>query len=175
MASGSSEYRVLPARSAPDRPTIDRVDRVLATGTTIMAIVVVVAVARGYGQWARVPGIIWLHLITIAAALVLSPILLLSARGTRRHRRIGWAWAIAMVATATASLFIADSATRHFSPIHLLSVATLIGVPRLVWLARHHRVRDHRTIVRIVVAGALITAGFFTLPFGRMLGRWLLG
>ena len=52
---------------------------------------------------------------------------------------------------------------------------TLIGVPRLVLAARQHRIADHRRGVRVIVSLALLVAGLFTFPFGRMLGQWLFG
>jgi uncharacterized membrane protein len=45
----------------------------------------------------------------------------------------------------------------------------------LVWYARRHQVARHRGAVRGMVMGALLVAGFFTFPFGRLMGRWLFG
>ena len=41
------------------------------------------------------------------------------------------------------------------------------------WSARNHRLDRHRAMVRGMVTGALVIAGFFTFPFGRLLGHWL--
>ena len=62
-----------------------------------------------------------------------------------------------------------------FSFIHLLSAWTLIQVPIIVWTARTHNVVRHRRAVRGMVIGALLVAGFFTFPFGRLMGNWLFG
>ena len=51
----------------------------------------------------------------------------------------------------------------------------MIQVPIIVWNARAHNVRRHRTDVRAMVTGALLIAGFFTFPFNRLLGQWLFG
>lgn len=64
---------------------------------------------------------------------------------------------------------------RQPQPIHILSVVTLIGVPRLVLAARQHRIADHRRGVRVIVSLALLVVGLFTFPFGRILGQWLFG
>jgi len=48
-----------------------------------------------------------------------------------------------------------------------------VAAPLIWWTARTHRVAAHRRQVRGMVTGALLVAGFFTLPFGRLLGRWL--
>ena len=42
-----------------------------------------------------------------------------------------------------------------------------IGTPDA---ARTHKVALHRSSVRGMVTGALLIAGFFTFPFGRLLG-----
>jgi uncharacterized membrane protein len=44
-----------------------------------------------------------------------------------------------------------------------------------VMAARAHDRRRHERGVRGVVIGALLIAGFFTFPLGRLLGSWLSG
>jgi uncharacterized membrane protein len=139
-----------------------------------MLAVVLAALVRGQSEWANLTPQLWAHLITILAALALTPLLLLQRRGTRLHRRLGWAWAGAMLATAVVSLFVHETGPG-FSPIHLLSVITIVGVPLTIWAARRHKVAAHRFGIRLAVTGALLIAGFFTFPFGRMMGRWLFG
>ncbi len=152
----------------------DAYERFLAAGTAAMLVVVVAAVIRGSAEWSKVPPLVWAHLLTIIVALALTLPLLLQKRGTGRHRVLGWSWAVAMLSTALISLFIHHGGSR-WSPIHALSALTMVGVPLTVLAARGHRVEAHRFGVRAAVTGALLIAGFFTFPFGRMLGRWLLG
>ena len=80
-----------------------------------------------------------------------------------------------MVATAGLSFGIRTINPGGFSPIHALSAFTLVQAPLVAWYAHTHRVAAHRSTVRALVLGALLVAGVFTFPFGRMLGRWLLG
>lgn len=80
-----------------------------------------------------------------------------------------------MLLAALVSLTIRLNKDGSFSVIHILSVYVLVMVPRFVWQARTHQVARHRSGVRGMVIGALLVAGFFTFPFGRLLGRWLLG
>lgn len=108
-------------------------------------------------------------------ALALTPVILLRRRGDPAHRLLGHVWAGSMVLTAFLSLFVRLSNHGGFSLIHILSVYTLIQVPLLVWFARQHNIRRHRRAVRAMVTGALLIAGFFTFPFGRLLGHWLFG
>jgi uncharacterized membrane protein len=63
----------------------------------------------------------------------------------------------------------------HLSVIHILSAWTLIVVPVIVFAARSGNIVRHRRSVRGMVIGALLIAGFFTLPPFRMLGQWLFG
>ena len=161
------------AKSQSIRP--DTYELVLAAGAVILLAAVLAAIVRGHAHWQEVPSIVWLHLGTVLIALALTPILLLKQRGTSQHRRLGWAWSVAMFVTAVGSLFIRKATGSGWSPIHVLSGLTIVLVPLLVSRARQHDVSGHRRSVRGTVTGALLIAGFFTLPFGRMLGRWLLG
>lgn len=150
-------------------------DRVLAVGATGLCLVVALAVAKGQEEWNKVPTVVWAHLETIMIALMLTPEQLLRRRGDRLHRQLGWVWASAMVTTALLSFGVGIVSNAGFSPIYVLSMLTLIGVPRLVWQARNRQIAKHRPSVRIIVIFALLIAGFFTFPFRRLLGSWLFG
>lgn len=152
----------------------DRLERVLGLLSLVMLAVILVAILRGMAEWAQIPGIVWLHLATMLTALALTPMLLWRRRGDGRHRVLGYVWSGAMMATAIDSLFIRGK-NGEFSVIHLLSAFVIVMVPVLVLSARSHRVARHRRTVRGLVIGALLVAGIFTFPFGRLLGRWLFG
>lgn len=164
-------------------PLLDRLlpNRLLAGVSLAMAAAVVIAVARGAADWPRVPALIWVHLAVMQAVLLLTPAILLGRKGSPRHRLLGKIWAGLMLFTAVETLFFnaGDRGLGVFSgqvsPIHALSLFVGVMVPRLVWLARRHRVRDHERTVRGLVIGALLVAGWFTFAFDRMLGRWLFG
>jgi uncharacterized membrane protein len=148
-------------------------ERCLAGGTALMLIVVLVAMVRGRSELLGLSIAILAHLLTIILGLALTIPLLLQKRGTQVHRTLGWAWTVSMLSTAVISLFIHESGSGLFSPIHLLSLLTIVGVPLTIFAARRHRVAAHRLGIRMAVTGALLIAGFFTFPFGRMMGRWL--
>ena len=154
--------------------TADLYEKMLGVGAVLMLAAVLAALARGWAEWGRVPAVVWMHLLTILVALALTPVLMFGRRGSRRHRKLGQVWVAAMIATAATSLFVREPGTDR-SPIHILSVLTLTGVPYLWWTAHTHRIAARRFAVGGRVTGALLLAGFFTFPFGRMLGRWLLG
>jgi len=164
-------------RLRPDMPSTapDRLERVLGGLALVMLGFVLAALVRGMDQWARVPMVVWLHLATIMIALVLTPVLLWRPRGTRRHRQLGYAWCAAMLLTAIDSYWVRLTHPGQLSPIHALSLLTVVLVPVLVWSARSHDVYRHRRTVRGLIIGALLIAGFFTFPFDRLLGHWLFG
>ena len=162
-----------PAKVSPLAP--DTYEKCLAAGAVILFGFVVAALMRGRGEWGMILPIAWLHLGSIMIAVGLTPLMLLRRRGDRVHRRLGWLWASAMVMTAALSLFIRQINHGGFSIIHILSIWTLLQVPLIVWTARHHNIARHRRSVRAMVTGALLIAGFFTFPFNRLLGHWLMG
>jgi uncharacterized membrane protein len=153
---------------------------VLAVASALLALAAVLAVARGQAQWSQVPPLVWLHLGSILIATGLTPVMLLRRKGDGRHRRLGYVWVTAMLVTAVSSLFFSTRVpagwgvfTGDFSFIHILSIFVLVQVPRIVQAARAHDRAAHERGVRGIVIGALLIAGFFTFPFGRMLGSWL--
>jgi uncharacterized membrane protein len=154
----------------------------LAVASAVLALAALLAIARGQPQWGEVPPLVWLHLVNILVATSLTPVMLLRRKGDGRHRRLGYVWVSAMLMTAATSLAFSTREpagwgvfTGDFSPIHLLSIFVLVQVPRIVNAARQHDRIGHERGVRGIVVGALLVAGFFTFPFGRMLGGWLLG
>ena len=166
------------------RPLIERLvpNEVLAAASAVLAITAIAAIVRGQADWGRVPPLVWLHLGSILLATLMTPVMLLRRKGDRDHRRLGYVWVAAMALTAATSLCFNTRVpsglgvfTGDFSFIHILSVWVLIQVPVIVIRARAHDRMRHERAVRGMVLGALLVAGFFTFPFNRMLGAWLLG
>ncbi len=151
----------------------DRYEKALAVVAVLLLLAVLIAIAKGHADWPKIPLSIWSHIGTILVALALTPIMMLRRRGDPRHRLLGWMWCGALIATALISFNIRLTPGGGFSLIHLLSIWTLIQLPWIIWAARTHRAVQHRRAVRGMVTGALLIAGFFTFPFGRLLGHWL--
>ena len=114
--------------------------------------------------------IIQVHAFAAMAAFVLGAIQLAAPKGTIPHRVIGWIYVMLMVVIAGSSFFIHDlRVVGPFSPIHLLSIFTLIMLPLAVMHARRHRVKGHRRAMIAIFFGALVIAGLFTVMPGRIM------
>src|SRR6478609_7323012 len=111
-----------------------------------------------------------LHAFAAMTAFLLGVVQLSAPKGTLPHRTLGWVWVSLMAVVALSSFWIHQiRLLGPWSPIHLLSIFTLIVLPVAVWRARRHRVVDHRRIMTMIFAGALVIAGLFTFLPGRIM------
>jgi uncharacterized membrane protein len=75
-----------------------------------------------------------LHAFAAMAAFVLGLVQFAAPKGTLAHRTIGWIWVALMAAVAVSSFWIHQlRLVGPFSPIHLLSIFTLMVLPLAVW------------------------------------------
>ncbi|MGA7488409.1 MAG: DUF2306 domain-containing protein [Xanthobacteraceae bacterium] len=119
---------------------------------------------------------IQLHAFAALAAFALGAVQLGAPKGTLPHRTAGWMWTTLMVVVAGSSFFIHElHVWGPWSPIHLLSVFTLITLPLAVMHARRHRVGRHRNAMIAIFVGALVIAGAFTLAPGRIMHAVVFG
>ena len=153
----------------------DRIEKWIGGAATALLLVVIVAVTRGHPQWDTIPRPIWAHGASAITALALSPAILWSKRGTPRHRVLGYLWLSAIALTAISSFAVKQIRHGQFSPIHLLSIWTLLVLPLVVIYASRGDHARHRQAVRGLIVGALLIAGVFTFLPGRILGHWLFG
>lgn len=118
------------------------------------------------------PPVIQLHAFAAMAALVLGLVQFSRPKGTLPHRTMGWVWVALMVTVAVSSFWIHGRQIKlgePWSPIHLLSIFSLIMLPLGIWLAHRHRVRGHRITMISIFAGGLVIAGLFTFVPGRIM------
>jgi uncharacterized membrane protein len=124
----------------------------------------------------RASPIIFAHATAALAAFVLGLVQLLSPKGTRPHRVMGWTWVLLLAAVALSSFGI--STIRQFGPfsvIHLLSILTLVTLPIAVLAARRHDRQTHARVMIMLFVGALVIAGGFTLWPGRIMHQVVFG
>ena len=116
------------------------------------------------------------HAFAAMAAFALGVVQFAAPKGTLPHRTVGWIWVGLMAIVAASSFWIHEiRLLGPWSPIHLLSIFTLIMLPIAVWRARRHRVADHRRIMTMTFVGALVIAGLFTLLPGRIMHAVVFG
>jgi uncharacterized membrane protein len=124
------------------------------------------------------PFAIQLHAYAALAAFVLGTVQLARVKGTTQHRALGYTWVALMLAIAISSFWIHGESLRlwgTWSPIHLLSILTLLMLPAAIYFARVHRVRGHKLTMLGLFSGALVIAGIFTLAPGRIMHRVVFG
>jgi uncharacterized membrane protein len=122
------------------------------------------------------PAIVQLHVAAATGAFALGAAQFILAKGTPRHRICGYVWAASMAVLALSSFWI--HTIRQFGPfslIHLLSILTLVGLPRAIYLARKGDIEGHRRIMITLFVFALVGAGAFTLVPGRLMHEVVFG
>lgn len=120
---------------------------------------------------------IWLHLIAALIAVVLGALVLWRRKGDRRHKLLGRAWVALMGIVALSSFFITQINGDWFSPIHALSVWTLVSLTLAVRAirAKPRQVEVHARHLQTLYASAILIAGGFTFLPTRLLGRLTFG
>ena len=114
------------------------------------------------------------HLIAALLALVLGIVNLIGAKGTPRHRAIGWIWIAMMLGVTLPSFGLREINPGGFSWIHGLTILTLVTMTGAIWAIRSGRIRAHKRIM-ISLMLSLTIAGAFTLMPGRFLGTLVFG
>ena len=114
--------------------------------------------------------VLWLHLVTALAALGLGTANLALAKGTHRHRIVGWAWIAAMLCVTMSSFRIRELNPGAFSWIHGLTVWTLVSMFVAIAAVRRGRVRVHAGFMVGTMIGAVVAGGFALAP-GRFIAH----
>jgi uncharacterized membrane protein len=153
--------------------SVTRFDYVLSSGALLLLGMTIVSLGKGYARWAVLGPAIWIHLTAVILALATTPFLLLRTKRDRLHKSMGYLWVGSLAVIAISSFFLRFIIPGSFSPIHILSVWTLIDLPMIVMRARKKDIEGHRKKVRGIVAGGLIVAGIIAFLPIRLLGLWL--
>lgn len=122
------------------------------------------------------PLAVQIHAMTAIAAVILGGLVLFRRKGTPTHKLLGRIWAILMLVTATAAIFINEIRFfGPFSPIHIFVLMTYYGLWEGIREIRRGRVAAHEAAMKSLYLGALLLAGAFTLLPGRRLNVILFG
>ena len=120
--------------------------------------------------------IIQIHAFAAMGAFALGLVQFAAPKGTLPHRTVGWIWVALMTTIAVSSFWIRQiRLVGPFSPIHLLSIFTLVMLPLAVLAAHRHDVKRHRKAMIGIFLGALVIAGAFTFVPGRIMHAVALG
>ena len=117
-----------------------------------------------------------LHALAALLAVVLGGIQLAMKKGTRLHKALGWIWTGMMAIVAMTSFFIHEiKLWGQYSPIHLLSLWTLISLGMAIYFARIGKIKRHKQVMVAIYGFGLILTGFFTLMPGRVMHQIIFG
>jgi uncharacterized membrane protein len=117
-----------------------------------------------------------IHAFAAIAALLLGAVVLFRKKGTALHKALGRVWVVLMLVAAISSIFINEiRLIGPFSPIHIFSVMTFVGLAQGIRAIRRGNVRAHRAAMQGLYFFALILAGAFTLLPGRRMHDVLFG
>lgn len=113
-----------------------------------------------------------IHVATVLPAIPLGAYLLLTRKGTKRHKQLGKLWVGLMLTTATAAIFIKTGGS--FSFIHIFVPMTYIASYKIIATARRGDMKGHRYEVVSLYLGALMIPGIVSMAMpGRLLNVWL--
>ena len=115
-----------------------------------------------------------IHLAAVVPAVVIGAVQMVSRKGTRPHKVLGWLWVLSIGIAAVSSFWIMEVRKgAGFSVIHLLSAWTLIALACAIWHIRRGNVRAHQRFMVGTLAG-LAAAGAGALAPGRFLSQLFL-
>jgi uncharacterized membrane protein len=119
---------------------------------------------------------IQLHAFAAMTAFALGIVQFSAPKGTLPHRTLGAIWVALMVTVGVSSFWIHGMRLwGPWSPIHLISIFTLVMLPLAVWAAHRHAIDRHRRAMIAIFFGALVVAGLFTLVPGRVMHAVVFG
>ncbi len=117
-----------------------------------------------------------LHALAALLAVILGGIQLAMKKGTRLHKALGWIWTVIMAIVAITSFFIHEiKLWGQYSPIHLLSLWTLISLGLAIYFAKTGKIKRHKQVMVALYGFGLILTGFFTMMPGRVMHQIIFG
>ena len=117
---------------------------------------------------------VWIHVASVVPAIPLGGYVLLSPKGTKRHKQLGKLWLLLMLSTATSAIFIKSGG--DYSPIHILIPVTFHAAWKTIATARKGDIAGHKKHLVITYVLALLVPGIiaFAVP-GRLMNQMVFG
>ncbi len=116
------------------------------------------------------PLAIQIHVYAALLAFVVGALVLWRRKGTTNHKRWGKVWVTLMVITAFTSFFINEiRLLGPFSPIHLISLGTLISLYFAIKNVRAGDIESHKRSMKTTFIGAMGIAGALAFAPGRLM------
>ncbi|MDX5594229.1 DUF2306 domain-containing protein [Pseudovibrio sp. SPO723] len=116
------------------------------------------------------------HVGAAVAAVIFLPAILGRRKGDTLHKLLGYSWALAMTVLAVSSFWLQGlQIVGPFSPIHLLSIYTLIQLTRALFQARRRQIDRHGSTMRQLAAYALGGAGVLAFLPDRLMNEMIFG
>lgn len=110
------------------------------------------------------------HVYAAILAFFVGSLVLWRRKGTVSHKLWGKVWVMLMVLTALSSFFIHGiRLVGLFSPIHIISLFTLISLYFAVRQARNGDISNHQKSMKSTYIGAMGIAGALAFAPGRMM------
>jgi uncharacterized membrane protein len=122
------------------------------------------------------PTIIVVHAVSAVMALLLGAVQLFRKKGDPVHRFIGASWVALMLMVSLSSFLIWTIRVWWlFSPIHLISIFTLVMLWRGIGFARRGNIKAHSRTMEYLYFLALVVTGLLTFIPGRIMYRVAFG
>jgi uncharacterized membrane protein len=111
-----------------------------------------------------------IHVYAALLAFVTGAWVLWRRKGNSSHKRWGKVWVVLMVITASTSFFINEiRLLGPFSPIHLISLWTMIALYLAIKQVRSGNIESHKRSMKATFIGAMGIAGALAFAPGRLM------
>jgi uncharacterized membrane protein len=111
--------------------------------------------------------IVFIHLIIILPCILIGTYLIFAKKGSKIHKLAGKTYMALMAFTSVLTLFIpaqvGQKILNHFGVLHLLSLLTLLTVPKAWFAIKRGDVKTHKSAMIKMYVGGIIIAGCFAV------------
>jgi len=116
------------------------------------------------------------HALAAMAAVIRGGIQLSMKKRGPSHKQLGRIWVGLMLVVSFSSFFIHEiKLWGVYSPIHLLSLWTIVSVGLGIYFVRVGNIKRHQQVMIALYVFALILTGLFTLLPGRVMNQVIFG